>query len=57
MGERFGVRTVFIVGGTLSAIICAGGLSSPALRNIEDGASAQAARAIETAPTPEYLEG
>jgi len=36
IGEAFGVRTVFIVGGTLSALICAAGLLSPALRAIEE---------------------
>ena len=57
MGEAFGVRMVFIVGGTLSAIICAGGLLSPALRNIEGSMPIPAAHEIEGTPAPEYLEG
>jgi DHA3 family macrolide efflux protein-like MFS transporter len=57
MGEAFGVRTVFILGGTLSAIICAGGLLSPALRNIEGSMPIPAGREMEGAPAPEYLEG
>ena len=36
LGEAFGVRTVFIVGGVLSALICALGLFSSTLRHVED---------------------
>ena len=56
LGEAFGVRTVFIVGGTLSAIICAGGLFSPALRNIEETPHVPTEPEFEIAPVPEYLE-
>ncbi len=57
LGEAFGVRTVFIVGGTLSAFICAGGLLSPALRNIEEIPHVPVEPEFELVPVPEYLEG
>jgi DHA3 family macrolide efflux protein-like MFS transporter len=35
LGEALGVVGVFVLGGTLSALICLAGLLSPALMNIE----------------------
>ncbi len=37
LGEAIGVRGVFIVGGALSALVCAGALFSKRLRGIEEG--------------------
>jgi DHA3 family macrolide efflux protein-like MFS transporter len=42
LGEAFGVRTVFIVGGVLSALICTLGLFSSTLRHLEDHKPADA---------------
>jgi DHA3 family macrolide efflux protein-like MFS transporter len=39
LGEALGVRGVFILGGTLSAVFCAVGLLSPALLRLEQAAS------------------
>lgn len=35
VGELVGVQNLYIIGGTLSALVCLAGLCSPALRNIE----------------------
>jgi DHA3 family macrolide efflux protein-like MFS transporter len=35
VGELVGVQNLYIIGGTLSAVVCLAGLCSPALRNIE----------------------
>jgi MFS transporter, DHA3 family, macrolide efflux protein len=35
LGELVGVQNLYIIGGTLSALVCLAGLCSPALRNIE----------------------
>ena len=37
LGEVIGVRGLFVLGGTLSALICLAGFLSPALMRIEEG--------------------
>lgn len=37
LGEAIGVQGVFIVGGTLSALVCLAGFASPALMRVEEG--------------------
>jgi DHA3 family macrolide efflux protein-like MFS transporter len=48
LGEALGVRAVFIVGGFSSAAICAAGLLSASLRQIEDVSAA-----VDALPEPE----